>query len=83
MSVMRCPKCQSMTASFDARMNLVRCYKDSCNWRGPNTFIYSCPVCHSTELTPDMVMGVICVEEGSKCKRCHVRLAKPMWKGEL
>ena len=79
----RCPKCQSMTASFDGRMNIVRCYRASCDWRGPAGYMYSCPVCHSTELTPDMVRGVGDVHEGSMCKRCSVRFYNPMWKGEL
>ena len=79
----KCPKCSSITASFDPRMNIVRCYRASCDWRGPDGFMYSCPVCHSIELTPDMVMGVLYVEQGSKCKRCCVRFAAPMWKGEL
>ena len=79
----KCPKCGSITVSYDPQMNIVRCYKASCDWRGPDGFMYSCPVCHSTELKSDIMATGIDIKENSRCKRCSVRFFNPMWKGEL
>lgn len=88
----RCPKCTDYTVDYNPRTKVFACFRPSCNWSGPDGYIYHCPVCHADWIDiGNLIFHVnnsIYEEdpyshEGSHCYRCGTMFYFPKWNGNL